>query len=171
MSNQQSNIIKNLCNWLKNEKFLIENLRVFESENLSEGRCVLSTKEFHTDDIILQVPLKFLINYTSSFDILELKLFYEWCSSLNNSAYQLTRLDALYLYLMYEYTDSNSFLYNFIATFPREYDTPENFHESIISALALNLREVVETRLNNLKLKFENLKKLLNAFTNEFIAA
>jgi hypothetical protein len=160
----QSEVIKNLCKWLKTESFNDSSLKLFESTNPNEGRCVLAAKTFQENDVILKVPLKFLINYTSSLDILDLKQFFEWCFNLTTQHYQLTRIDALYLYLLYEYNDSKSHLNAFISSFPKEYDTPENFDTAIISALPTNLRQSVQTRVVNLKFKYENIKDLLHSY-------
>ena len=161
----QSEIIKNLCEWLEKKNFVIENVNLFESDDLSEGRCILSAKNFNENDIILQIPLNLMINYTNSIDNLDLRHFYEWCSDSNTFTYRLTRLDALYLYLIYEYSDSNSHLSHFIASLPKVYDTPENFDLNLISALPLRLRQIIEVRLDKLKFRFENIKTLLNGFT------
>lgn len=168
MENVQKDLefIPNFKAWMAKENFTIETdsaLRLINSKNKNEGRCIISTKDYDSDKHIFSIPFKFLINYRASFKHPNLVEFFEW-SLVNSLDYRLTRLDALYLCLMYQRSDSESELYGFIHSMPLEYDTPEYFEDSLLKLLPQNLHNSVEHRINSLENKFNTLKSLLCDF-------
>ena len=168
MENDQKDLefIPNLRAWMAKENFRIENdssLRLISSKNKNEGRCIVSTRDYEPNEHIFSIPFKFLINYRASFKNQDLVSFFEW-SLVNSTGYKLTRMDALYLCLLLQRSNSESELYGFIHSMPLGYDTPEYFEDSLLKLIPQNLNSSVNHRITSLENKFKTLKTLLTNY-------
>lgn len=102
--------------WMNKNELKIETetaLKLISSRNKYEGRCIISTRDYAADEPIYKIPFKFLINYRQSLRHSEFVEFYEW-TAINSKDYRLTRMDALYLYLISQYYSSESELNGYI---------------------------------------------------------
>jgi hypothetical protein len=160
--------VQELCEWMKDNSFDIEsnqNLKLVNSANKFEGRCVLARREIKTDTPLVEIPLKFLINYKHALSNPDLVDFFEWYHSsdllLDNLENKLTRLDALYFILIITKFETGSFLEKFVNSMPVVYDTPEYFPQDLINALPCYLKYDIQLRLSKFKSKFNFISKLL----------
>jgi len=142
------------------------NLSLINSPDPSEGRCIISTSDYPPNTLIYTIPPQFLINYRHALKQPELLEFFEW-SIINSPDYQLTRLDALYLYLLWQRLDSNSDLYGFVNSMPENYDTPEYWSQDLIQVLPEYLKDSVLIRIEKQKLKLNKIKTSLESFVLE----
>lgn len=160
-------IISNLYLWMNDKNFNIETNSFFElinSPNPFEGRCVVASDNIKHDQIIAEIPIDFLINYRFALKKIELKKFFEWCCEKKQ---QLSRLDALYLFLIDEIINSNSEYHSFVISMPNSYDSPEYFDDNVVECLPFYLKEIVTSRRETLRRKFQRLKEFLGDFCNE----
>ena len=102
--------MNNFKSWLYKNELKIEDvtaLKLISSKNKDEGRCIISTRNYESDELIYKFPFKFLINYRHSLKHPVFIEFYEW-ALINSKDYRLTRMDALYLYLISQYFNLES---------------------------------------------------------------
>lgn len=171
-------VISNLCNWFKDNDYDIEfnsPLKLIVSENPNEGRCVIASRNIKSNQNLLEFKLKFLINYRFALKEPELLNFFKWSNenykkSIKKNAettiYRLSRLDALYIYLISQKLNQESSLHKFINSIPVSYDTPEYFDTEIIECLPQHLKIDVVKRLDKLKSKFKFISDSLNEYSN-----
>jgi hypothetical protein len=160
--------ITELYEWLKERNFeSIETspLKLILSANKNEGRCVISTKNVEPNTSLIQMPVNLLINHRLAFKNNDFVEFFSYCHQRRTKdSYRITRLDALYLYLIAEKLDENSSLQKFIKTMPFSFDTPEYFEDELILCLPDYLREDVQARLRKLNLRFNSILQYLKNF-------
>jgi hypothetical protein len=163
--NSFESLVDNLCDWM-NEKGLDvksnEYLKLIVSKNKSEGRCVLAKRDIQADQTIIDIPNQLLINYRFAFENAELLELFEW--SYSNYERKLTRLEAMYLYLIVQRFDEQSPLNKFVNSMPQSYDTPEYFNLDIVNCLPFYLKHDILARLANLKSNYEFLENLIKTF-------
>lgn len=171
-------VISNLCDWFKYNDYDIEvnsPLKLIVSDNPNEGRCVLASKNIKSNTNLLEFRLKFLINHRLAFKEIELQEFFKWSSekykkstskTTENAIYRLSRLDALYIYLISQKLNEESNLYKFINSIPLSYDTPEYFDVDIIERLPEHLKAGIHKRLQKLRSKFEFISDSLKEYSN-----
>lgn len=160
--------INDLYGWLKERNF--ENietspLKLILSENKTEGRCVISTKNVEPNTNLIQVPVNLLINHRLTFKNKDFLDFFSYChQNRTKESYRITRLDALYLFLIAEKLDENSNMHKFINTMPVSYDTPEYFDDELITCLPDYLRDDIQLRLSKLNHRFASILQHLKRF-------
>ena len=158
--------ITNFKAWLTKNEFTIESessLKLINSKNKGEGRCIISTQSYEPDKLIYKIPYRHLINYRQSLKHPDLVELFEWCGA-NTDGYKLTRMDALYIYLISQRFNVDSELYGFIHSMPLIYDTPEYFDQSLIDSLPAYFQEDCLKRIEKLKFKYNDIRKLLSDF-------
>jgi hypothetical protein len=177
METETDFIVRELCDWLKENDFDIEsnkNLKLINSENKCEGRCVLAERNTEFNTRLVEIPFKFMINYRYSFKDQNLLNFFEWyydkliSNQENDVKVKLTRLDALYFILIISKYDTSSFLNKFVKSMPILYNTPEYFSEDLVDQLPDYLKSDILARLNRLKAKFSAIKNLLDDYHSTF---
>ena len=163
--------INDLYEWLKQQDFAsleTSPLKLILSENKSEGRCVIATKNVKANTDLIEVPARLLINHRLAFANEHLLHFFaHQASQTHSNEYKLSRLDALYLFLVAEKLDEQSRTHKFINTMPVTYDTPEYFDAELITCLPRCLREDINARLHKLNHKYECIRGLLDAYEKE----
>lgn len=159
--------IHNFKEWMSKSELNIESeshLKLINSPNKSEGRCIISTADYPEDTLIYKISYKHLINYRKTLKHPDLVEYFEW-SLENLKSYKLTRMDALYIYLISQRFDIDSDLHGFVNSMPITYDTPEYFDKSLIQLLPDHLATLVRKRILNLENKFTCIKESLCLFT------
>ena len=155
--------------WMHKNGFNIESesgLKILNSQNETEGRCVISTKDFEPGRVIAKIPHKFMINYRLCLGNKALVAFLEWSKEENSAGYQLTRMDALYLFLIIQKYNIDSDWHGFVNSMPVDYDTPEYMQNELIQAMPDHLRLEVTHRLNAFESKYLSISNLINKFEN-----
>ena len=163
------NVVKNLCEWMKSNGFDIESstqLKLLKSAKEEEGRCVISKETIEKNTTLISIPDKIVINYRYAMKDSFLFEFFEWTLKKYKTPI-LKRLDAMYLYLLVQLYDNDSFLHYFVKSMPELYDTPEFFDERIINSAPDYLKKEISHRLYNFKEKFKFISNLLNEFNME----
>jgi hypothetical protein len=156
-----SEIVKELYEWLNANEFNAQQLRLLDSSNEHEGRCVISKKDFKNGDVLARMPSKLLFNYRFAFKEQHLLEFFEWSHS---NSQKLSRLDALCIYLIDQLVNESSFAHKFVVSMPLAYDTPEYYDESILKCLPIFLKHKVTNRVKILTEKYFKINFMLNEF-------
>lgn len=155
------------------ESSQISNVSIQTSSVHSEGRCLISKRTMSKNSPpLVKIPVKFLINYRFAFANAKLNSFLHWYHNSSNvdSTRRLTRYDAILLLLLNarlnpdDDHDHDEFMAKFIATLPRNFDTPEYFDPSLIDLLPYHVKCEVKSRLADLSEKFATLRGLFEAY-------
>jgi hypothetical protein len=166
--------ISSLVNWM-NSKINSNNnnnnniLKLIQSENECEGRCVLAIEDVEPNKCLMQIPAELMLNYRFCLTNCDLVDFFKWCKTKDKQL-QITRLDAIYFYLLIQHLDeNNSQFYEFTQSMPIQYDTPEYYSDELIeNYLPFDIKPQISKRLSNFKLKFNQYLTLLNEYSRIF---
>jgi hypothetical protein len=164
-SSSFQSLVDELCEWMREKGLDVksnEYLKLIVSKNKWEGRCVLAKCDIQFDQTIIDIPNQLLINYRFALENSELVELFEW--SFTKYGRKLTRLEALYLYLIVQRYDDRSPLNKFVNSMPLSYDTPEYFNLNVVNCLPFYLKHDILARLENLKSNYEFLKNLITSF-------
>jgi len=164
--------ISSLVNWM-NSKINFNNnnniLKLIQSENECEGRCVLAIEDVEPNKCLMQIPAELMLNYRFCLTNRDLVDFFAWCKKKDEQL-QITRLDAIHFYLLIQHLDkNNSQFYEFTQSMPTQYDTPEYYSDELIeNYLPFDIQPQISKRLSNFKTKFNQYSTLLNEYSSIF---
>lgn len=164
----QDEIINNLTEWMIQNNFDFESypyLKLKKSDNLYEGRCIISLKDVQPGTNLVEFGENFLINYRHALKKKDLVDFFEWYSG-QNSHLKLNRLDSLYLFLIFSKFDKFSWANMFTESMPVDYDTPEYFQLELIESLPNCFKIEINKRLEKFNSRFNFIKSLLESYPN-----
>ena len=120
--------------------------------------------------MLVEVPLKLLINYRYALKDQNLRDFFDFYhikyqeNAISNSTSKLTRLDALYFLLIISKFDPDGFLHKFVNSMPTTYDTPEYFSQDLIETLPSCFKSEISDRLLKFKSKFNFIHEILGEY-------
>jgi hypothetical protein len=157
------NIHENLSKFLLNNKFNydVSKMEIVDSSNENEGKIAIATNNLEPGGILGQIPHHFLINARFVLKDVDLVNFFKWCK-LNKCG--LTRLDAMYIYIISQRFDKQSFLYEYMTCMPSEFSTPEFFATNLIECLPTYLRNPFLKAINDLETRFRFLSELIKSY-------
>jgi hypothetical protein len=169
-----NSIVNELLVWLKDNKLdlnSLEYLKLVDSSNDNEGRCVIASNDIPPQTVLVKIPNNLLINYQCGLSLDFILNFFEWIATLAQNVdsqikkcYSPERLDALYLFILFERFNKTGQFYSFIASMPDYYDSPEYFCEESLSILPDLIKFSILKRIEKLKNKFNCLFSLLKEY-------
>ena len=171
MNNNENNtdqIINDLCDWIEANGLNIKSnskLKLIKSTKEEEGRCVKAVEDLGYDQVLVEMPNNFVVNYRFAFNVADIVHFFKWHSTQTQSHHRFNRLDAIYFFLMIQRLDKQANMNKFAESMPTSYDTPEYFDQCVLDSMPhISLRTTVTKRLDRFKRKYELIVNLLDQF-------